>query len=187
MPEQLAFRNRALFRDWLRKNHDRTEGLWLIFGKNHALETLTPDEALEEAICFGWIDGLIKRVDEGRYLKFFSPRRAKSKWSERNKKLAMSLILRKRMVSPGLKAVQSAKQNGAWDSPAKPLFTHEDVARFAELISISPKAAENFQKMPESAKRQFAGFYLDAKHDSTRLRRLEKVIRLLEQNKRPML
>ncbi len=101
MPEQLVFKNRNAFRIWLLKNHSRREGLWLVFGKNNAIETLTPEEALEEALCFGWIDGLVKRVDETQYVKFFSPRRAKSNWSEKNKKTAERLIRRGRMTSSG--------------------------------------------------------------------------------------
>jgi uncharacterized protein YdeI (YjbR/CyaY-like superfamily) len=75
MAEQLIFSDRAAFRAWLKKNHGRTEGLWLVFGKNDTVKTLTAEQALEEALCFGWIDGLIKRVDEKQYIKFFSPRR----------------------------------------------------------------------------------------------------------------
>ena len=186
MPEQLTFKNRAAFRNWLQKNHARSEGLWLVFGKNKMVETLTPEEALQEALCFGWIDGLIKRMDEKHYVKYFSPRRTKSKWSEKNKATAGKLIRSGRMTSPGRQAVERAKREGSWDSPRGLIITPEDIERFARVIAANSQAAINFQKMPQSAKKQFTAFYLDAKQEATRQRRLEKLIELLEQNKRPM-
>jgi uncharacterized protein YdeI (YjbR/CyaY-like superfamily) len=186
MPKQLTFKNRAAFRDWLRKNHARPKGLWLVFGKNNIVKTLSPEQALDEALCFGWIDGLIKRVDENQYVKFFSPRRSKSNWSEKNKRTAERLIQSGQMASPGRKIIERAKQDGSWDSPPGPIITPEDIERFTQVIAASPRAAINFQTMPRSAKKQFTGFYLDAKREATRRRRLEKLIGLLEQNKRLM-
>jgi uncharacterized protein YdeI (YjbR/CyaY-like superfamily) len=186
MVDQLTFKNRAAFRNWLRKNHVRPKGLWLVFGKNDAVETLTPEEALEEALCFGWIDGLIKRVDKTRYVKFFSPRRIKSNWSEKNKKTAQRLIQSGQMAAPGRQAIARAKQDGLWDSRQRMIIKPEDIQRFAQMIEANPQAAINFQKMPPSVQKQFTGFYLDAKQEATRRRRLEKLIGLLEQNRRPM-
>lgn len=187
MAEQLIFSDRAAFRAWLRNNHGRTEGLWLVFGKKNMVKTLTPGHALEEALCFGWIDGRIKRVDDATYVKFFSPRRPKSNWSEKNKRTAEQLIQCRRMASPGREAVERAKQEGAWDSPRGHLVTPEDIERFAWLIASSVQAAVNFKKMPPSLRKQLTGFYLDAKQESTRKRRLATLIGLLEQNRRPML
>ncbi len=187
MTEQLIFKDRSAFHNWLQKNHDRPEGIWLVFGKKDAVKTLTPEEALEEALCFGWIDGLIKRVDETRYIKFFSPRRTKSKWSEKNRMTAEKLIRSGRMTSTGLQAIERAKRDGSWNGPQRPTVEPEDIERFARLIAASPLAAANFRKMPGSAQKLFIGFYLDAKQESARQRRLEKVIRALEENnKRPM-
>jgi uncharacterized protein YdeI (YjbR/CyaY-like superfamily) len=187
MTEQLIFRNRAAFRAWLQKNHGQPEGLWLVFGKNTRIITLTPEQALEEALCFGWIDGLIKRVDDAKYVKFFSPRRPKSKWSEKNKKTAERLIRSRRMAPPGREAIKRAKQEGTWNSLGRPMVTPEDIERFARLIASNGQAAVNFQQMPQSLRKQFTGFYLDAKQEATRKRRLAKLIGLLAQNKRPML
>jgi uncharacterized protein YdeI (YjbR/CyaY-like superfamily) len=186
MSVQLIFKNRAAFRQWLRKNHAQPEGLWLVFGKNNMLKTLNPEQALEEALCFGWIDGLIKRVDETKYIKFFSPRRTKSHWSERNKGLAEELIQSGKMASPGRKAIENAKKNGTWESPERPVISQEEIERFVQAIASSSQAVVNFQNMPYSVKRQCTGFYLDAKREDARQRRLEKLIGLLEQNKRPM-
>ena len=187
MAEQLVFSDRAAFRAWLQKNHGRTEGLWLVFGKNDTVKTLTAEQALEEALCFGWIDGLIKRVDEKQYIKFFSPRRNKSNWSEKNKGTAERLIQSGRMASPGFGAIERAKKAGSWDGPGRLAVTQEDIKRFARMIASNTQAAANFEKMPRSLRRQVTGFYLDAKQEATRNRRLAKLIGLLEQNKRPMM
>jgi uncharacterized protein YdeI (YjbR/CyaY-like superfamily) len=168
MTEQLVFKNRAAFRTWLQKNYLRPTGLWLIFGKNGQLKTLTPDEALEEALCFGWIDGLIKRVDEATYVKFFSPRRDRSKWSQRNKKIAEKLIQSGHMALPGQEAVERAKQNGLW-GVAAPI--KGDARQLSALIAAYPKAAANFQKMSASVQSLYAGYYFDAKQDATRKRK----------------
>ena len=185
--QQLIFKNRAAFRAWLQKNHGRPQGLWLVFGKDKAVVTLTPEEALEEALCFGWIDGLIKRVDERCYVKFFSPRRTKSRWSDKNKAAAEKLIRNGLMAPPGLEAVDRAKQDGTWKIQQRPIVTPEAVEQFAELIEANVRAAANFQNMPFSVKKLYTGYYLDAKQEETRRRRLAKLIPLLEQNKRPML
>jgi uncharacterized protein YdeI (YjbR/CyaY-like superfamily) len=187
MTEHLIFKNHAAFHTWLQKNHGQTEGLWLVFGKNNMVKTLTPEQALEEALCFGWIDGLIKRVDEKQYIKFFSPRRNKSNWSEKNKRTAERLIQTGRMTAPGLRAIDIAKQTGSWESPRRLAVTQEDIKRFARMIASNTQAAANFQKMPQSVRRQVTGFYLDAKQEATQKRRLTKLIGLLEQNKRPMM
>jgi uncharacterized protein YdeI (YjbR/CyaY-like superfamily) len=186
MSEQITFKNRAAFRKWLEKNRTREDGLWLVFGKNGAIETLTPEEALEEALCFGWIDGLIKRVDESQYIKFFSPRRMQSNWSDKNKKTAEKLIQSGQMTSSGLQAIERAKKTGAWDSPKRLIIGAAEIHNFSALIASNAKAAANFEKMPPSAQKQFTGLYLEAKQEATRIRRLEKLIGLLEKNKRPM-
>ena len=187
MNEKLAFKNRALFRSWLQKNHARPQGVWLVFGKHDAIKTLSPEEALEEALCFGWIDGLIKRVDEKRYVKFFSPRRAKSSWSEKNRRTAEKLIESGRMAAPGRQAIENARRAGSWTGPGGGTVTPEDFERFTQMISAYPQASANLQKMPPYAKKQFAGYFLDAKQEATRQRRLEKIVAMLEQNKKPMM
>lgn len=186
MAEQLIFSDRAAFRAWLKKNHGRTEGLWLVFGKNDTVKTLTAEQALEEALCFGWIDGLIKRVDEKQYIKFFSPRRNKSNWSEKNKGTAERLIQSGRMASPGFGAIERAKKAGSWDGPGRLAVTQEDIKRFARMIASNTQAAANFKKMPQSLRKQYTGFYLDAKQEATQKRRLARIISHLVQKKRLM-
>lgn len=85
MEEQMIFSNRMAFRDWLSMNHASSKGIWMVFGKTDQLRTVKPEEALEEALCFGWIDGQLKSIDETRYIKKFTPRTKDSKWSEKNR------------------------------------------------------------------------------------------------------
>lgn len=184
--EQLLFEDRTAFRQWLKKNHGRPGGVWLVFGKNGAVQTIGPEEALAEALCFGWIDGLIKSVDAGRYLKFFAPRRNRSNWSEKNKKTAEKLIEDGRMASPGLQAIERAKGDGSWDSSKRLVISEKEIDLFRRMIVSNRQAVQNFDKMPQSVKKQFSGLYHEAKKEETRRRRLEKLVGLLEQNKRPM-
>jgi uncharacterized protein YdeI (YjbR/CyaY-like superfamily) len=184
MTEQLVFTDRNAFRQWLQTNHERPTGLWLVFGKNGQLKTLTPDEALEEALCFGWIDGLIKRVDDAKYVKFFSPRKTRSKWSERNKTIAERLLRSGLMAPPGLEAVERAKQQGLWNVEIK---VQGDVKQLIKLLATYPKAVANFEKMSLSVQKLYANFYADAKQDATRERRLAKIVNMVEQNKKPMI
>jgi uncharacterized protein YdeI (YjbR/CyaY-like superfamily) len=186
MTERIIFKNRSAFRQWLQKNHARPEGIWLVFGKNNMLKTLSPDQALEEALCFGWIDGLIKRIDEAQYIKFFSPRRAQSNWSDKNKRTAEILIQSGQMAAPGLQAIEKAKKNGVWNRENRLDITQSEIDSFALAIANNAQAAANYLKMPQSVKKQFAGFYMEAKKEDTRQRRLEKLIERLEQNKRLM-
>ncbi len=105
MADDVMFRTRKDFRKWLLANGAHP-GVWLIFGKDSSVETLTAADALEEALCFGWIDGLMKKIDAATYKKYFSPRRKGSRWSERNKQLVAKLIDQHLMTSKGLEVVE---------------------------------------------------------------------------------
>ena len=185
MADELIFRTRQDFREWL-SSTSSAQGVWLVFGKDDSLLTLSPSEALEEALCFGWIDGLIIKIDGSRYKKYFSPRRKGSRWSEKNKKLVARLVREKVMTSSGLLVIERAKKDGTWDVVHDRTIPDEKYAEFETLIRKSKKALENFSKMPQSTKQQFVGLYFEAKKEETRVRKLAKLIDLLEQNKKPM-
>jgi uncharacterized protein YdeI (YjbR/CyaY-like superfamily) len=186
MKEELIFEDRSVFRTWLMENSKRKEGIWVAFGKGGKLKTVKPEEALEEALCFGWIDGQLESIDESRYLKYFSPRRKGSNWSDKNKKLVEKLLSLNLMTEDGMEAVERAKQDGSWDKPQGPGITDEQINSFAEAVSFNSKAYDNFIKMPASVKKQFTGLYFEAKREETRVKKLEKLVGLLELNKRPM-
>lgn len=119
MGDILKFANREEFREWLEENCLSKEGVWLLFGKEGGPKTIKAGEALEEALCFGWIDGQMQRMDDRTYKKYFSMRREKSKWSEKNKALVKSLEKRGLMTEFGRKKIEEAQKtaNGAPQPP----------------------------------------------------------------------
>lgn len=179
MADELIFRTRKDFRKWLSTN-SANQGVWLIFGKEGAILTLTASEALEEALCFGWIDGVMKRLDEASYKKYFAPRRAGSHWSEKNKRLAEQLISRNLMAARGLEVIDQAKKDGAWDVVHEATIPAERYLEFERMIRKSRLALTNFRQLPKSAQRQFVGLFFEAKKEETRIKRLAKLIDLLE-------
>ena len=126
-PPELLFKTRGDFRTWLSKNADTSDGVWLVFGKTKVLATLTANEALEEALCFGWIDGQMKSIDSTRYLKYFARRRARSVWSSKNKKTVELLRSKNMMTEWGENAVEAAVKNGTWNSAKREPITDDQI------------------------------------------------------------
>ena len=103
------------WREWLKVHHDSKKEVWLVFYKKHTdIPSILYDDAVEEALCFGWIDSIFKRIDDDTYVRKFTPQNAKSKWSESNKKRVQKLISEGRMADAGMAVIQAAKQNGQW-------------------------------------------------------------------------
>ena len=183
---ELLFADRADFRAWLSENAKTSGGIWLVFGKTKALVTLSANGALEEALCFGWIDGQMKSIDSTKYVKYFARRRPKSVWSDKNKKIVEALHEKNLMTALGEQAVETAKQNGTWDAPKGEPITEEQVEAFAQkLAGISP-AYENFQSMPPSVRFTYTGRYLSFKTGEGRQRDFERIVDRLNQNLKPM-
>ena len=183
---ELQFPSRTDFRSWLNENSETNEGVWLVFGKTKDVVTLSANDALEEALCFGWIDGQMQSIDESKYHKYFAKRRAKSVWSDKNKKLIETLRTKGIMTELGEKAVEAAKKNGTWDAPKGIPITDEDIAAFTEkLAGVSP-AYENFCNMPPSVRRTYTGRYFSFKTDEARQRDFEKIVERLNNNLKPM-
>lgn len=187
MNEPLHFKTRDEFRRWLEDNCTSGDGVWLLFGKTRELMTVKAGEALEEALCFGWIDGLMKRVDDASYVKYFSARRSDSKWSSKNKALAEDLIQRGLMTDYGLAKIEEAKKNGRWDKPAGPAaVTEEQIAMVAGLLKEHGQAYSNFQGMSPSVQKTYTRAYMDAKTEAGRSKRLAWMVGRLEKNLKPM-
>jgi uncharacterized protein YdeI (YjbR/CyaY-like superfamily) len=183
---ELCFKTRDDFRTWLSENAETSGGVWLVFGKTKALVTLTANDALEEALCFGWIDGQMKSVDSAKYLKYFARRRTKSVWSDKNKKIVETLRAKKLMTGLGEKAVEAAVKEGTWNTAKRGAITEEQVEAFAEkLAGISP-AFENFKQMPPSVRRAYTGRYLSFKSEEARQRDFAKIVDRLNKNLKPM-
>ncbi|HPR18739.1 MAG TPA: YdeI/OmpD-associated family protein [Candidatus Cloacimonadota bacterium] len=186
MDKILTFTDRQAFREWLGKHGTESDGVWLLFSKKGEPVTLSANEALEEALCHGWIDGQIQSLDENTYKKYFARRLPKSKWSVKNKKLAQTLMEKGLMTQQGLDAVECARKNGAWDNAKRTQIDDEQIQMFRELIQPHEPAYTNLLAMSHSVQRTYTGFYLDAKSDNTRHARLEKIIERLNNNLKPM-
>ncbi len=186
MEEQILFTDREEFRKWLLENHNVSKGIWLVFSKASSLKTLKADEALEEALCFGWIDGQFNSIDNEKYLKKFTPRRKGSKWSEKNRNMASRLIENGRMTEYGIMAIEQAKRQGTWDMPRQAPITDRQIEVLTDALKGAEPAFSNFMKMPLSVRRTYTALYLGAKKEETRIKRLEKIIERLNENKKPM-
>jgi uncharacterized protein YdeI (YjbR/CyaY-like superfamily) len=161
-------------------------GIWLLFGKAGGPKTIKASEALEEALCFGWIDGQMQSIDDKTYVKYFSARRKNSKWSEKNKALVKMLEKQNAMTDQGRAKIEEAKKNGQWDAPKPPAVTDKEIAVLAELLKAHDPAYINFTAMSLSVKRTYTRAYLDAKTDDGRNKRLLWMIERLNKNLKPM-
>jgi len=183
--QRQSFKGREDWRAWLAANYATAQEVWLIVQKKHTGKAgLTYVQALEEALCFGWIDGILKRIDDEKHTIRFSPRRKNSIWSELNKKRVAKLIQEGRMTEAGLARIQEAKANGQWVKAA----VREDVKIVPPELTVAlaqnARARENFEKLAPSYRRQFIYWVGIAKHDETRRKRVAEVVRLLVRNER---
>lgn len=186
MSDIMEFADRAAFRKWLSDNCLSEDGVWLLFGKAGGPKTIKAGEALEEALCFGWIDGQMQSIDDKTYKKYFSMRREKSKWSEKNKTLVQSLEERGLMTDYGRKKIEEAKQNGQWDAPKSMPVTEEQIACVSAVLEAYEPAFTNFQAMSLSVKKTYTRAYFDAKTDAGREKRIAWMVDRLNRNLKPM-
>jgi len=164
----LTFIDRQAFREWLGKYGAESDGVWLLFGKKDKIVTLSASDALEEALCHGWIDGQMQSLDDNTYKKYFARRLPISKWSVKNKELAQTLMDKGLMTQQGLEAIESARKNGLWDNAKRILINDEQIQMLKEIIQPYEPAYSNLQAMSHSVQRTYTGFFLDAKSDKTR-------------------
>ena len=186
LAENLLFTSRDEFRSWLENNCLSSDGFWLLFGKSGGPKTIKAKEALEEALCFGWIDGQMQSIDDKKYVKYFSARRENSKWSEKNKALVESLEKQGIMTDYGRAKIEEAKRNGQWDAPKPTTVTDEQIGLLSDLLKEHEPAYTNFQMMPPSVKKTYTRAYFDAKTDAGRDKRLSWMIERLNNNLKPM-
>jgi uncharacterized protein YdeI (YjbR/CyaY-like superfamily) len=141
---------------------------------------------LEEALCFGWIDGQIKSLDETKYIKYFKERRNGSMWSEKNKNIAVKLIAQGIMTDYGMVKITQAKKDGTWDESSKIPVNDDVVDNLTRELTGFDKAYANYIKMAPSARRGYAMHYFMAKSEDTKQKRLGEIIERLEKNLKPM-
>lgn len=186
MCEMIGFSCREEFRNWLEANCLSSAGIWLLFGKAGGAKTLKPSEALEEALCFGWIDGQMQSIDATAYKKYFCQRRENSKWSDKNKALTRKLEKLGLMTDHGRRKIEEAKQNGQWDAPKAPAVTAEQTAAVSAMLKAYEPAYTNFQAMSASVQRTYTRAYFDAKTDAGREKRIAWMVERLNKNLKPM-
>lgn len=184
---RITFKNRTEFRKWLIENALSDEGIWLIFSKQKPPATIKAGEALEEALCFGWIDGQMQSIDEHSYMKYFKQRAGGSNWSEKNKKLVRELEQKNLMTDLGRAKIDQAKQNGSWDKPKPKVLTEEQMGQFEQMVEPFPGAYGNFMKMPRSARKAYASsYFLGARTEEGKQKRFNTIIERLNLNLNPM-
>jgi uncharacterized protein YdeI (YjbR/CyaY-like superfamily) len=184
MPAELprkTFATAASWRAWLAKNHASAPGIWIQFAKKGSgARSITYAEAVEAALCHGWIDGQVQRIDDTHYLQRFTPRKRDSIWSRINREKALALIERGLMQPAGFAAIEQAKANGRWDSAYAGPSTTEIPPEFAEALKGNARAAAFFAKL-DSRNRYAILFRLHtAKTPATRAARIRKFVAMLD-------
>ncbi len=181
----LSFASPKLWRDWLEKNHEISHGVWVeFFKKGSGIPTITYAEALDEALCFGWIDSQVKGKDEKSYLQKFTPRRTKSPWSQINRQHIARLIKEGRMHKSGLAQVEAAKKDGRWEAAypsPKDMHVPED---FIALLKKNKKAYEFYLTLHRTNTYVIAFQLHTAKQPETRERRIKKFIAMFEKGEK---
>ena len=170
-PQHITPTSSQEWRDWLHANHQREEFVWVIFYKTHTdVPSLTWSEAVDEALCFGWIDSTKKTIDKEKYKQYFSKRKPKSNWSKINKDKIEQLIAEDRMMEAGLRSVEVAKQNGSWTilDKVEALILPEDLA---SEFDKHPGAKDYYETLSKSVKKGLLYWVISAKRAETRKKR----------------
>jgi len=182
-------KTRLQWRTWLEKNHASSPGIWLTYYKK---ETGKPriliSDAVEEALCFGWIDSLHKKLDDEKNILKFTPRKPKSVWSGVNKARIEKLIAAKKMMPAGTACIAAAKKNGSWDA-----LTASDAAAASNQLPADldkafakhKKAKANFQQFALSIRKLFLSWIDSAKRPETRAKRIHQTVLMAQANKKP--
>ncbi|MGH2871646.1 MAG: YdeI/OmpD-associated family protein [Solirubrobacteraceae bacterium] len=180
----IEFAGRRQWQEWLREHHDDAPGVWLLLAKKGAPRaTVTQAEALEVALCFGWIDGQVGRHDEYFYKQRFTHRRARSKWSQLNCRRATELVASGLMQPPGLEQIEKAKADGRWDAAYEPQAQATVPPDFAQALAANREAEAFFATLTGARRYSFLYRVQDAKRPATRARRIEQFVALLAERK----
>jgi len=173
------------WRSWLAEHHDREDVVWLVFRKkSKGPVPFDYQEALDEALCMGWVDSLLRRIDELSYMRKFTPRKATSTWSERNKERVELLILEGRMQPAGMKTIEVARGNGMWDKGVQIPEVDESLPdALLSAFQDSFQARDHYFGMPSRAQKQFNIWINMAKRAETVRKRVDESINLLEKGK----
>ena len=175
--EYLCFANKAEWRAWLEKHHDGEKEAWLIhYKKGAGNRSVTYEEAVEEALCFGWIDGLLRRLDGETFVLRYSPRKRGSIWAARNRKRAEKLIREGRMTRAGLDKIAEAGRSGEWEAAAQREDVNAIPVDLERALKEHPGAGVRFKDLPASRRKQLFWWITTAKKEETRKKRVKAVI-----------
>jgi uncharacterized protein YdeI (YjbR/CyaY-like superfamily) len=180
--ERVHIENRNEWRAWLEKNHERQGGIWLVTFKKHCADKYVPyDDIVEEALCFGWIDSVTRKLDGDRSMLWLSPRKPGSGWSKLNKERVERTIAAGLMTPAGLEKIDAAKQDGSWNA-LDAIEALEIPSDLDEALASYPSARGNFDAFPRSVRRGILEWIATAKRPQTRAKRIEETARLAEDN-----
>ena len=180
--KEIYFKNRFKWRDWLLINHNSSKGVYLFFYKVSSVkESMRWEEAVKEALCFGWIDSVVKKIDDEKRKQLFTPRKPKSGWSKLNKEHIKKLIVNNLIHESGLQKIKIAKKDGSWSisDDAENLIIPNDLKQKFHKNKI---AFKNFQAFSKSYKKGYLHWLYSAKREETRKKRIIEIINLCDQN-----
>jgi len=180
---EILFTNREEWRNWLEKNHNKSKGIWMVYYKKHTLkESVNYNDAVEEALCFGWIDSIIKTIDNERYKQKYTSRRKNSVWSKLNKERVTKMIKEGKMTNFGLIKIEEAKKNGAWEK-AYSVGTKQELPEDLKTeLKKNQIAWQNFQNFAESYQNMYIFWLNNAKRAETREKRIKEIVKRVSEN-----
>lgn len=181
------FESREEWREWLAAHHADTDGVWLIYAKKGTGQaSVSYEESVLEALAYGWIDGLVRSIDETWYKRRFTPRSPTSHWSPSNKRRVAALQRQGRMTPAGQALVDAAKENGWWDRPTDAVKTApltRPTPAFQEALDAHPAAHEAFRRLTPGRQRTYIRWIAAAKREATRARRIGEALEHLERGR----
>ena len=176
----LDVRSRRQWRKWLQQHHDSESEIWLVFHKRHTTtKSISYSDALDEALCFGWVDSLVKRLDEDRYARKFTPRKPDSRWSTINRRRYAALKARALLAAPGIQRAPTSRSGDALRPSLSEIPTY-----IQEELEANPPARKYFQQLAPSYQRLYIAWFDSAKRQETKDKRLREAILLLAAGKK---
>ncbi len=180
------FRNRNEWRKWLDRHHTSENDIWLVYYKKHCnKQSISYEEAVEEALCYGWIDSKVKRIDDEKYMQKYTPRLEKSNWSKSNKKRVERLVQNGRMTNAGISVIEKAKKNGSWDRLNDIDAEPEIPGDLANALDKNTRAKHNFENFAPSHQKQYLWWLKSAKKTETRKKRLLEIVKRCNKGIKP--
>lgn len=185
----MYMRSRVAWRNWLEKNHKTKKEVWLVYYKKHTGKpTVAYNDAVEEALCFGWIDSIVRKIDDERYMQKFTPRRPDSVWSETNIRRARKMIKRGSMTDRGLALFNAIKKKGRAMPQTKKVQTRSTIPLdLKEALEKNKTAYDNFMNFAPGYRKMYILYINDAKKPETRTRRIRRVVSFAQANKKSVM